>query len=96
MKIRSRSWDGHSFTIHEEVSSVPEQFFTQIKDKKGRDIFEGDIVRAYSGTKWYAVGVVEYKDCAFWPVHGMREQGVTFLVIGNVYENPELIPKEEE
>ncbi len=80
-----------------------------IRDIKGKDIFEGDIVKNEYGT----IGVIEYRQdvfCAefiinqiskvvdwtddFYDEFGMRNYFTQVEIIGNIYENPELIEKE--
>lgn len=78
---------------------------TGFKDKNGKEIFEGDIVKPVSFTRW--VGCVEYlPDQAAFAINSRRES-LIFLnqfargveTLGNIYENPELlkeISKEKE
>lgn len=68
--------------------------YTGLKDKKGKEIFEGDIVQI-SGHPFgidgnYEVGYNELMElcCGGWYLHRMRHWAE---VIGNIYENPELL-----
>lgn len=77
--------------------------YTEVNDKNGTNIFHKDIVSApftvYGGKKYTRIGVVEYVKGAFcvnW--NDSEEYGKNFLgyvndidVIGNVFDNPELI-----
>jgi uncharacterized phage protein (TIGR01671 family) len=94
----------------ESVASFPDYVFvehlvimqsTGLKDKNGKEIFEGDILGTKDGL---LNGVVEYRsDLGMWTnslisynnferlcnVAGSRE------IIGNIYENPELLEDKE-
>lgn len=72
--------------------------FTGLKDKNGKDVFEGDIL----STLQYEdkVATVEWRGNHFGMGFSMCHDGVPvdmdddwseFEVIGNIYENPELI-----
>lgn len=74
--------------------------FTGLLDKNGKEIYEGDIVQDYFGTKFEVVwdefmfNLKDYYDgSADYPTVAFAE-GV-FKIIGNIYENPELLEGSE-
>lgn len=98
------------FAIDEEGTDFPMDIVMQyigIKDKNNREIYEGDIVRAFSEGSSH-VGEIKWRDSAdggacpcyiiypaffnnqFWHLNGgPRDNAIE--VIGNIYENPELL-----
>jgi uncharacterized phage protein (TIGR01671 family) len=76
--------------------------YTNLKDKNGKEIYEGDVykTRIYSGTPGKFdrfIGVVKYITASYEVVGVKQYTGLSaelyrdYLVIGNIFENPELI-----
>lgn len=69
------------------------------KDKNGTEIFEGDIIKGTITSAWKKqeiVCVVKYINCKFVSVEDNKwEHSLMFAkdikIIGNIYENPELL-----
>lgn len=77
--------------------------FTGLQDRNGRDIFEGDIVRstictefvyevAYDDERFASFGLRRKQD-AFMHYFGEAIEADECEVIGNVFDNPELLKK---
>lgn len=97
-----------SDSIHmlgEDTYSMPLMQYTGLKDKNGKEIYEGDIVEIdhdkYATFMW-GPKIVKYTEDAEWsPFDPSDERGSPakeYIIIGNIYENPELLstpnPKE--
>lgn len=81
--------------------------YTGLKDKNGKKIFEGDIIKTkkygkicgHTAVNDFDVFVIKYEPCIFRLVNKNRgfnllDDGFSkFEVIGNIFDNPELLEK---
>lgn len=93
-------WYQQSLTMTGDTRQLYLLQYTGLKDREGREIYEGDIVRVYENDNGYFEVIFKNDYVGGWvlknPSHhewvslGARKMD-HIDVIGNIYENPELL-----
>jgi hypothetical protein len=97
-EIKFRAWNGNVLTYYPELRNWNTEYsdledceimqFTGLKDKNGKEIYEGDIWEKITYPR--NMFVVKFNNGAF-NISDFTSLGT---VLGNIYENPELMPAE--
>lgn len=114
-EIKFRVWDNvesmFNFSLEDLVtnkieftSDCPVMQFTGLKDKNGKEIYEGDVINITGGEEHQgyreltATGIVKYAGCTYCVVdkrevhYNMDLSPIDEIeIIGNIYENPEVL-----
>jgi len=106
-EIKFRAWDKKNMIYSEKNKLLPRNIvdknsvekgkvlmqFTNLKDKNGKEIYEGDILDGDYVVFFYeGCFITRYKKTdSIWGFDELDDGGDFIKVIGNIYENPELL-----
>jgi uncharacterized phage protein (TIGR01671 family) len=88
------SISNHMCTYVKRIIKDSESQYTELKDKNGKEIYEGDIVKIDNSLFSFIDYIIynDYGSLMFFK-HDLRLEGYIRVseIIGNIYENPELL-----
>ena len=89
-------WQDDDFEVCANNCGFTLMQYTGLKDKNGREIYEGDIVEWQAGTGRYK----ELRTCRAEVKFENQKYNVwlsdAMIIVGNIYENPELLTSNTE
>ena len=107
-EIKFRAWDKEIKCMIKNPLNFPEWYptnelmqYTGLKDKNGKEIYDGDILNMFPGfgCEWKPrIVTVTYRPASFWVDFDfgcqsfiLDDHDCSFEVIGNIHQNPELL-----
>lgn len=91
--IECISKEDSDFYLLENLDRIVIMQYTGLKDKNDNEVYEGDIVNVWwnNGHNYPIKSQVEYREGCFYAGYMLNLCKDMLEVIGNIYENPELL-----
>lgn len=87
--ILLQATDGYK--LREHLKNITVMQYTGLKDKNGKEIFEGDVVKDLAKDEIFIVNFEQLQAPIFILGYNLHSGNNFIEVIGNIYENPELV-----
>jgi len=98
-KDKMYSWDEIKNNLFEHIKHdrIAVMQYTGLKDKNGKEIYEGDLLSTFTQDDTKCILEIKFLNGAFiayptyYVVHRSPDDWSTCEIIGNIYQNPELL-----
>lgn len=75
-----------------DIIRVKDSQYTGLKDKDGKDIYKGDILRCYHDEDSKSIfAIKDFIDDVWLMLQEIEHVQMQWEILGNIYENPELL-----
>ena len=69
------------------------QQYTGLKDNENKELYFYDAIKTYAGNRLLGTMVIKSLSDLVGLINAIEESGINFKIIGNTFENPELLNK---